>query len=1037
MSIHMKKSLLSFLVLLCAAVTWSQDLSKALVDDDVVFEEVDGTLAVEAEFFHKQSLTGVRKWYRTSKNERASVGRDEDGPHVAGASNNAYLEILPDTRVTHGDHLIGGENFSNEPGKLGVLHYKVHIHTPGKYYVWVRAYSTGSEDNGLHVGLNGQWPASGQRLQWCEGKKTWRWESKQRTQAVHCGEPYLIYLEIEEAGEHELMFSMREDGFEFDKFVLTLDKDPGLGESTGPDVKVKNGKLPPSFPVPAVDAPGKTLPYMSKLEQSVAGTHVLKASDFPIEGSTYYKDRSWLAINPDAHKAAKASTEFPFEDGSYDLVFVAVGENDGSSSYKVWINEQLVGTFAAPLSQGTYEEGPKYNDLWESIPLKKGDVVSVEASVGSADGQEFSRGRWAGIAFAPVNKGKLVAAVPIDALPEAPVAQMMEPELPFSDPSKRMPDGKGSVEISGDLKQWHKVTLTLDGPFAHELDKAPNAFSDYNLMVTFTHESGDPSYQVPGYFAADGNAAESSADAGTKWRAHLSPDKPGNWSYTLSMKTGSFAALDNGGEVMEKYHGISGSFLVEASDKSGRDFRAHGRLEYVGKHHLQFQGSKEYFLKAGADAPETLLAFEDFDATYTMKANTPLKTYEKHVADWKEGFPTWKDGRGKGLIGAVAYLSQKGANSISFLSYNAGGDGDNVWPFIKRNEKMHYDCSKLDQWSVVFDFAQEKGMYLHFKLQEQEIDDNVQGHDKVATVPVSLDGGDLGPERKLYCRELIARYGYLLALNWNIGEENTQSTQQINDMVNYIDELQPYGHNIVIHTFPNTQDKVYTPLLGSKSRLTGASLQNHWDKVFQRTLKWRTASAEAGRPWVVANDEQGSASEGVPPDPGYQGWDASSLAYDLHDIRKQTLYGNLMAGGAGVEYYFGYKLPENDLLMEDFRSRDKSWEYANMALDFFRNHVPFQDMDNADALVGNTTGDKGKHCLAREGDFYLVYLAYESSTTLDLTGVQGKLWVKWFNPRSGGDFQVTGIKKVKGGKLVDLGPPPAGDGEDWLVVISK
>ena len=42
-----------------------------------------------------------------------------------------------------------------------------------------------------------------------------------------------------------------------------------------------------------------------------------------------------------------------------------------------------------------------------------------------------------------------------------------------------------------------------------------------------------------------------------------------------------------------------------------------------------------------------------------------------------------------------------------------------------------------------------------------------------------------------------------------------------------------------------------------------------------------------------------------------------------------------MAGGAGVEYYFGYWLPENDLVAENFRSRDKSWDYGRIALDFF------------------------------------------------------------------------------------------------------
>jgi len=46
-----------------------------------------------------------------------------------------------------------------------------------------------------------------------------------------------------------------------------------------------------------------------------------------------------------------------------------------------------------------------------------------------------------------------------------------------------------------------------------------------------------------------------------------------------------------------------------------------------------------------------------------------------------------------------------------------------------------------------------------------------------------------------------------------------------------------------------------------------------------------------------------------------------------------------MAGGAGVECYFGYQLPENDLLLEDFRSRDQSWDYCRIALGFFRDHA--------------------------------------------------------------------------------------------------
>lgn len=601
---------------------------------------------------------------------------------------------------------------------------------------------------------------------------------------------------------------------------------------------------------------------------------------------------------------------------------------------------------------------------------------------------------------------------------------------------RKQPDGSGAVVIAGERKQWHKVTLTLDGPFACEQDNDPNPFTDYRMTVTFTHESGAPAYAVPGYFAADGNAAETSATAGTTWRAHLSPDKPGQWTYAVSFLKGQHVAVrDVKGEALKPFDGQTGTFTVGPTDKTGSDFRAKGRLHYVGKHHLQFAGTKEYFLKAGADAPETLLGYADFDGTEARKKPVPLKTWRPHVRDWREGDPTWKNGKGKGLIGALNYLSGKGCNAFSFLPYNAGGDGDNVWPFIARDDKVHYDCSKLDQWQIVFDHATARGLYLHVKMQETENDDL-----KGPGAAQSLDGGDLGLERKLYCRELIARFGHALALNWNLGEENTQSAEQQRAMARFIHDLDPYRHLIVIHTYPNKQDAIYPELLGDRSVLAGASLQNPWNQVHQCTLKWVTESEKAGKPWVVANDEQNGADSGVPPDLGYAGYTGKKKdgkpVQTADDIRHATLWGNLMAGGAGVEYYFGYQLPQSDLVCEDFRSRDKSWDYCRIALACFHdNRIPFWEMTNADALIGNATNDNSKYCLAKPGACYLVYLPKGGTTELDLTGVTGTFTVKWFNPRTGGPLENGSVKSVSGGGRVSLGAPPAAPGQDWAVLL--
>jgi hypothetical protein len=145
--------------------------------------------------------------------------------------------------------------------------------------------------------------------------------------------------------------------------------------------------------------------------------------------------------------------------------------------------------------------------------------------------------------------------------------------------------------------------------------------------------------------------------------------------------------------------------------------------------------------------------------------------------------------------------------------------------------------------------------------------------------------------------------------------KNTQSPEQQRAMAQYIHDTGPYDHLIVVHTFPNWQDRVYPELLGDRSVLTGASLQNSWSSAHQQTLKWVRESAKAGRPWVVSNDEQNPADMGVPPDAGYEGHSGEAIQngkpYTLHDIRQAMLWGTIMAGGGGVEY--------------------KSWDYCHRA----------------------------------------------------------------------------------------------------------
>lgn len=192
--------------------------------------------------------------------------------------------------------------------------------------------------------------------------------------------------------------------------------------------------------------------------------------------------------------------------------------------------------------------------------------------------------------------------------------------------------------------------MDIAGPLASETG-TPNPFLDFRLHVDFTGPSGR-TYKVPGFYAADGRAGETGADTGRIWRAYITPDLPGRRTYRVSFRAGDKVALADDASACTPAagNGDTGEFTIGPTDKAGRDFRDRGRLAYVGEHHLRFAGTGEYFLKAGADSPENLLGYADFDGT-SKSGGGSLKTWAPHVRDWREGDPTWSGGKGNGKLG--------------------------------------------------------------------------------------------------------------------------------------------------------------------------------------------------------------------------------------------------------------------------------------------------------------------------------------------------------------------------------------------------
>ncbi|MEE9334397.1 MAG: hypothetical protein V3U65_09930 [Granulosicoccaceae bacterium] len=202
-------------------------------------------IGVEAEDFDVG--TGDERWIVTDSSTPAIL-EDPDDNHSGTASDGIYLELLPDTRVTYEDP-IGPDSFWGA-GQGPSASYTLTFPEAGRYYVHGRAYSTGTEDNGLHIGLNGAWPGSGRAMQFCTSAlRAWAWRSSQRHSGptgASCGVNHTLYIDIPTAGDHVITIGAREDGFELDRFALIKDMSGNTRICSAVnvnDVSCKNGSI--------------------------------------------------------------------------------------------------------------------------------------------------------------------------------------------------------------------------------------------------------------------------------------------------------------------------------------------------------------------------------------------------------------------------------------------------------------------------------------------------------------------------------------------------------------------------------------------------------------------------------------------------------------------------------------------------------------------------------------------------------------------------------------------------------------------------
>ncbi|MFT5049085.1 MAG: hypothetical protein ACI8QZ_000474 [Chlamydiales bacterium] len=578
-------------------------------------------------------------------------------------------------------------------------------------------------------------------------------------------------------------------------------------------------------------------------------------------------------------------------------------------------------------------------------------------------------------------------------------------------------DGDASATLHGPRVTWQPTEIWFEGPWADQNADAPNPFLDYRLKVAFSHPS-QPDIVVPGFFAGDG----AEGGSGTIWKARFTPPRSGNWTATASFRVGtdvsiSTATSPGSAGMLE---GSSVTFNVARRDPSAPGFHRWGRLEYVGQHYPKFNDGP-YFIKTGVNSPENFLGYRGFKNTGKAGGIGQLHDFEPHVSDWMPGDPNFTGNvhevDARGIIGAINYLSSRGVNSIFAMLMNLGGDGQDAHPFTTADRtpygKTHYDVGRMHQWNVIFEHAARKGIAMHFGLGETE-----QANENW------LDNAQLGVERKLFYREMVARFAHLHAVKWTLCEENDFSVSNLRQFADYLGGQDAYDHPVTFHNNPNDFSD-YNQVAG-ETRFEATSLQYHEDQASNQVEAMRDLSRQAGHRWIVQADENNP-------------WQTGLTNSNATDLRRRVLYDVLFSGGH-VEWYFGWfssANPGGDLTVEDFRTRDAMFVSMERAREFMENHLPYWEMEADDNLVsGESSSYGGAEVFFKAGESYAVYYPSASTTgTIDLSLAGGDLQKRWFNPRTG-TFQGLPESVQAGGNLA-VGAPPSNSSEDWIVLFAK
>ncbi len=311
------------------------------------------------------------------------------------------------------------------------------------------------------------------------------------------------------------------------------------------------------------------------------------------------------------------------------------------------------------------------------------------------------------------------------------------------------------------------------------------------------------------------------------------------WPYNLNPTPGNHSSLP----------GLSGSFVVSPRDADAPGFLKWGRLRYVGKHYLKFHDGP-YWIRGGTDEPENFLGYAGFDRT---RPKTPLCRARRRLACRRPGLGR----RQRAGHYRRAQLARQAARQQHLFHDDERRRRRQGRLALDRSDRT---AGKLQKRPSTFRHGQTETMGNRSQSRRAARDlpaSRAQRELKTANKR-ELDEGELGPDRKLYYREMIARFGHHLALQWNLCEEYNLNfnfgPERIRAFADFLRAVDPYDHPITVHSAGNPVEQL-------RFTYRRSSVRNDVDPIGptadprKSTKAIRRETEKAGRPLPVSLDE--------------------------------------------------------------------------------------------------------------------------------------------------------------------------------------